>query len=137
MEPGTYDITFDLQTGGYTFTKVSSAVSSLVINPVETILVPELPSEIKVLSLNNSLIYYNDQDVMFNDIAKGEGKVAEWTKHTLLGKPLSTHWNEGKVLQMTGNQAQKCSCVHNLGAILFFRNRAPFLALIPKRSAIM
>ena len=74
VEPCTYDITFDLQTGGYTFTKVSSAVSSLVINPVETILVPELPSEIKVLSLNNSLIYYNDQDVMFNDIAKGEGK---------------------------------------------------------------
>lgn len=107
VEPGTYDITFDLQTGGYTFTKVSSAVSSLVINPVETILVPELPSEIKVLSLNNSLIYYNDQDVMFNDIAKGEGKVAEWTKHTLLGKPLSTHWNEGEGLADDGQPGAK------------------------------
>lgn len=63
-----------------------SVVQSVTLMPAEVTLVPQLSEKVKVLSLNNSLIHYNDQDVMFNDIAQGMGKDAQWTKHTLLGQ---------------------------------------------------
>jgi len=50
--------------------------------------------EVKVLSINNSLIDYNDQYLMFNNIASAMGKNATWTKHTNLGKTLAYHFNE-------------------------------------------
>jgi hypothetical protein len=50
--------------------------------------------EVKVLSINNSLIDYNDQYAMFNSIASAMGKNATWTKHTNLGKTLAYHFNE-------------------------------------------
>lgn len=51
-------------------------------------------TEVKVLSINNSLIDYNDQYLMFNNIASTMGKNATWTKHTNLGKTLAYHFNE-------------------------------------------
>jgi hypothetical protein len=71
------------------------------------VLVPELPEQVKVLSLNNSLIYYNDQDAVFNGIAEAMGKDAHWTKHTLLGKSLLTHWEEGDGVAEDGNPGAK------------------------------
>ena len=49
---------------------------------------------VSVLSINNSLIDYNDQYLMFNNIAATMGKDATWTKHTNLGKTLAYHYNE-------------------------------------------
>ena len=49
---------------------------------------------VRVLSINNSLIDYNDQYLMFNNIASAMGKDATWTKHTNLGKTLAYHFNE-------------------------------------------
>lgn len=51
-------------------------------------------SKIKVLSINNSLIDYNDQYAMFNNMCKEMGKDATWTKHTNLGKTLAYHYYE-------------------------------------------
>lgn len=107
VTPGTYDITFDLVTGEYTLAPVASQPVSMKLTPAEVVLVPELPEAVKVLSLNNSLIYYNDQDAVFNDIARTMGKDATWTKHTLLGKSLATHWNEGDGLAADGTPSAK------------------------------
>ncbi len=103
--PGTYDITISLNengTGTYSLTAVESVADKMTVRPAETVLVPELPESVRVLSLNNSLIHYNDQSAMFNDIASAMGKDAEWTKHTLLGKSLATHWDEGDGLAADG-----------------------------------
>ena len=104
---GTYDVAFDLTNGKYTLTRVASEAVSMRLYPENVTLVPTLPETVKVLSLNNSLIYYNDQDAVFNDIAHSMGKDAAWTKHTLLGKPLSTHWAEGDGLAEDGTPSAK------------------------------
>lgn len=105
--PGTYDVTFSLTDGAYSLTKVKSEAVEMVLSPVSTVLVPSVPEAVKVLSLNNSLIYYNDQDKVFNDIASAMGKNASWTKHTLLGKSLATHWDEGDGLAGDGTPGAK------------------------------
>ena len=105
--PGTYDMTFDLATGEYTLTLAASTPTTMTLQPADVVLVPELPETVKVLSLNNSLIYYNDQDAVFNDIAAAMGKEANWTKHTLLGKSLKTHWDEGDGVAEDGNPGAK------------------------------
>ena len=105
--PGTYDVTFDLTDGHYRLEAVESAPSVLVLNPESTVLVPELPETVKVLSLNNSLIHYNDQARMFNEISKSMGKDATWTKHTNLGKTLQYHWDEGEGLTPDGQPGAK------------------------------
>ena len=84
-----------------------SVLQSVTLMPAEVTLVPQLPEKVKVLSLNNSLIHYNDQAAMFNDIATAMGKDASWLKHTMLGKPLSTHWDEGDGLGGDGNPSAK------------------------------
>lgn len=106
-EPGTYDVTFSLTDGAYTLTKVESAPAVLTLNPEVTVLVPELPENVKVLSLNNSLIHYNDQARVFNEIAEAAGKKAVWTKHTNLGKTLQYHWEEGDGLTADGQPGAK------------------------------
>lgn len=105
--PATYDVTFDLSTGAYTLTEVESSPAVLTLSPANTVLVPELPETVKVLSLNNSLIHYNDQAKMFNDIAASMGKDATWTKHTNLGKTLKYHWEEGDGLADDGTPGAK------------------------------
>ena len=72
---------------------------------------PGEPSELQSVTLMPAdvtlLIHYNDQAAMFNDIAAAMGKDATWTKHTMLGKPLSTHWDEGDGLGADGNPTAK------------------------------
>ena len=104
---GTYDVTFDLATGEYSLVLAASTPTSMTLQPADVVLVPELPEQVKVLSLNNSLIYYNDQDAVFNGIAQAMGKDANWTKHTLLGKSLLTHWEEGDGVAEDGNPGAK------------------------------
>ena len=105
--PGTYDVTFNLESGEYSLVLAASTPTSMTLQPAEVVLVPELPEQVKVLSLNNSLIYYNDQDAVFNGIADAMGKDANWTKHTLLGKSLQTHWEEGDGVAEDGNPGAK------------------------------
>ena len=104
---GTYDVTFNLATGEYSLELASSMPTTMTLQPADVVLVPELPEQVKVLSLNNSLIYYNDQDAVFNGIAQAMGKDANWTKHTLLGKTLKTHWDEGDGVAEDGNPGAK------------------------------
>ena len=105
--PGTYDVTFNLATGEYSLELAASTPTTMTLQPADVVLVPELPEQVKVLSLNNSLIYYNDQDAVFNNIAAAMGKDANWTKHTLLGKSLKTHWDEGDGVAEDGNPGAK------------------------------
>ena len=84
-----------------------SVLQSVTLMPADVTLVPQLPEKVKVLSLNNSLIHYNDQAAMFNDIAKAMGKDAWWLKHTMLGTPRSAHWDEGDGLGGDGNPSAK------------------------------
>ena len=84
-----------------------SVLQTVTLMPADVTLVPQLPEKVKVLSLNNSLIHYNDQAAMFNDIAVAMGRNAQWTKHTMLGKPLSTHWDEGDGLGGDGTPSAK------------------------------
>ena len=105
--PGTYDVTFNLATGEYSLVLAASTPTTMTLQPADVVLVPELPEQVKVLSLNNSLIYYNDQDAVFNGIAQAMGKDANWTKHTLLGKSLKTHWDEGDGVAEDGNPGAK------------------------------
>lgn len=107
VNPGTYSFTFSLEDGSYTLTEVESAPAVMTLNPALTYLTPENPENVKILSLNNSLIHYNDQDFVFNDIAKAMGVNASWTKHTNLGKPLSYHWGEGEGLAEDGTPGAK------------------------------
>ncbi len=100
--PGTYDIEFNITSGNYQLTAVSSVPAEMTLEPASTILVPTLPEKVRVLSLNNSLIHYNDQCSVFNAIADAMGTDAEWTTHTLLGKSLATHWEEGDGLASDG-----------------------------------
>lgn len=103
----TYDVVFDLATGAYSLTKVSSVATEMTLSPLMAVLTPQMPEAVRVLSLNNSLIHYNDQALMFNDIAKAMGADASWTKHTLLGKSLATHWDEGDGLAGDGMPGAK------------------------------
>lgn len=105
--PGTYQATFNIATGDFSLELLGSVPTTMTLEPADVILVPTLPEEVKVLSLNNSLIYYNDQDAMFNDIAKAMGKDATWKKHTLLGKSLNAHWSEGDGLAADGTPGAK------------------------------
>ena len=65
--PGTYDVTFNLETGEYSLVIAASTPTTMTLQPADVVLVPELPEQVKVLSLNNSLIYYNGQDIYDKD----------------------------------------------------------------------
>ncbi len=106
-EPATYNVTFSLADGSYTLTRVESSPTSMKLSPANVVLTPSNPEQIKVLSLNNSLIHYNDQDFVFNDIAEAMGANAVWTKHSNLGKPLSYQWEEGDGLTDAGTPSAK------------------------------
>lgn len=105
--PGMYDVTFNISTGEYSLEPLPSLPQSLILNPAATTLVPVNPDKVKVLSLNNSLIHYNDQAKVFNDIAASMGKDAFWTKHTNLGKTLQYHWDEGDGMTEAGEPGAK------------------------------
>ncbi len=123
---GTYDVTFNIATGEYSMEEVGSYPVSMTLQPQNVILVPSLPEKVKILSLNNSLIHYNDQAAMFNEIAAAMGKDAVWTKHTMLGKPLSTHFNEGDGLGEDGTPTAK----------MLIRNEAWSHIILQEQSAL-
>lgn len=56
----------------------------------------------RILSLNNSLIDYNDQPTIFNQLAVSAGKTAVWEKQTRLGMTLRYHYEEGDGLLADG-----------------------------------
>lgn len=70
------------------------AQTEVALWPSHSRLLSSEPTSVKVLSINNSLIDYNDQYAMFNQIVETMGKTATWTKHTNLGKTLAYHFNE-------------------------------------------
>ncbi|MBQ8055610.1 MAG: hypothetical protein IJ270_02190 [Paludibacteraceae bacterium] len=49
----------------------------------------------KILSINNSLIDYNNQAIMFDAFAASAGKNANWSMQTRLGMTLQFHYDEG------------------------------------------
>lgn len=77
--------------------------------PTSAVLPTAIPTEVKVLSLNNSLIHYENewQDDIFNQMAAAMGKNAVWTAHTNLGKSLQYHWDEGEGLTETGTPSAR------------------------------
>ncbi len=66
-----------------------------------------VPQHVEVLSINNSLIYVNKQDSLFNNICAERGKDGTWTKHTLLGRSLKQHWDEGDSVNKKGEPTAK------------------------------
>lgn len=50
--------------------------------------------KMEIFSLNNSLIDFNNQPAMFNDMAAAMGKDAHWQARTQLGRTLLFHYND-------------------------------------------
>lgn len=73
-------------------------ICAIVVLLTAFFVLPMKAETVKVLSINNSLIDYNDQNLMFNSIAATMGKDATWTKHTNLGKTLAYHFNEDRLV---------------------------------------
>lgn len=94
--PGTYIVTFNAKSGTFSCENVPSIASGIEVMPQGAVLVPKVPGSVRILSMNNSLIDRNDQPSIFNELAQQMGKDAVWTKHTLLGQSLLTHYNEGE-----------------------------------------
>lgn len=65
---------------------------------------PVSGQEVRILSLNNSLIDYNDQAQMFNDIAAEAGVDAKWSKRTRLGRSLLYHYNDPVARELVASQ---------------------------------
>ncbi len=91
---GSYTTISNINTGAYRSEDSPSVASAIKVTPQDVVLITEIPETVRILSLNNSLIAYNDQYKMFNDIAAHMGKKASWITHTLLGQSLLTHYNE-------------------------------------------
>ncbi len=60
--------------------------------PEQVVLVPQAPEQVRLVSMNNSLIQRNEQWTIFNRMAATMGKDATWTAHTMLGQTLMTHY---------------------------------------------
>lgn len=75
-------------------TTVISEATKLEIRPEDAVLLVDLPEDLEILSLNNSLIDYNNQNELFNQLATAGGKTANWTKQTHLGQTLRYHYEE-------------------------------------------
>lgn len=77
--------------------------------PTSAVLPTSIPAEVKVLSLNNSLIHYENewQDDIFNKMAAAMGKNAVWTAHTNLGKTLQYHYDEGEGMTEAGTPSAR------------------------------
>ena len=91
--------------------KHSPAQDSVLSRPLEYPLsiidVPFIPDKAEILSINNSLIYVNKQDQVFDSIAATGGKNAKWTMHTRLGRTLKNHWDEGDTKNDKGEYTAK------------------------------
>lgn len=91
--------------------KHSPAQDSVLSRPLEyplsAIDAPCVPEKAEILSINNSLIYVNKQDAVFDSIAAAGGKDAHWTLHTRLGRTLKNHWDEGDTTNDKGEPTAK------------------------------
>lgn len=58
---------------------------------------------LKILSLNNSLVDFNNQPELFNQIAEAMGKEAHWQARTQLGRTLLYHYNDAMSHQIALN----------------------------------
>lgn len=75
--------------------KIATQIPTVIdINPKNATLLTDFPEELSILSLNNSLIDYNDQPSIFNQLVQSAGKRAVWTKQTRLGQSLLYHYQE-------------------------------------------
>lgn len=75
---------------------------------------------INILSLNNSLIDYNNQPMMFNEMVKMMGKDAQWNARTQLGRTF---------IMILFPAVWRCL---EIGITLFCKNKVPFLKTILK-----
>lgn len=66
-----------------------------------------VPTRVDVLSINNSLIYVNKQDSLFNAICAERGKDGKWTMQTRLGRTLKSHFDEGDSIDDKGRLTAK------------------------------
>ncbi len=89
-----------------TLSTVTPVATSMSIQPKEVNLLATLPTTYKILSINNSLIDYNDQYLVFNQLATAAGKNATWTKQTRLGQSLRWHYEEGEGTTANGATAK-------------------------------
>ena len=80
-----------------------SVATSKALWPSNARLLTEMPKQVRILSLNNSLINYARQDTVFNHIAAAMGKDAIWISHSNIGKTLDYQWNEKN---NTGNNVE-------------------------------
>lgn len=73
------------------------------------VLLATRPAQTRILSMNNSLIHYENewQDDMFNQMATAMGADAQWTAHTNLGKTLDYHYDEGEGLTEGGTPSAR------------------------------
>lgn len=81
-------------------------IGSLSLSPSNEYMVLGLDN-VKMLSLSNSLIDYNEQDLIFNQLAKAGGKNAVWERQTRLGKTLQYHFDEGDGMIGPGDPSAK------------------------------
>lgn len=111
IAPGTYVITVDWETMKVTAEKkeVEIEIAGPALWPTSAVLPTAIPESISVLSLNNSLIHYENewQDDIFNKMAQAMGKDAIWTAHTNLGKSLKYHYDEGEGLTEAGTPSAR------------------------------
>ncbi len=89
-----------------TDSKYEYYLGSLSITPASDYLIYGL-DELRILSLNNSLIEYNEMNVIFNQLAVSGGKNAVWEKQTRLGQSLQYHFDEGDDMIGPGDPSAK------------------------------
>ncbi len=89
-----------------TDTKYEYFIKSFALSPAEEYLL-DGEQELKILSLNNSLIDYNEMPTVFNRLAEAGGKNAVWEKQTRLGQSLQTHYDEGDQMVSPGMPTAK------------------------------
>lgn len=106
---GEYTITIDWAAQTAVATQQAPEPAGVGLWPAAAVLPTTIPAEVKVLSLNNSLIHYENefQDVIFNQMAAAMSKNASWTAHTNLGKSLKYHWDEGEGLTEAGTPSAR------------------------------
>ena len=97
------DYYFRVEDSGITPLTGPQTAAGVALWPANVVLAKKA-DQVRVLSMNNSLIHYENewQDDMFNSIAKAAGADALWTAHTNLGKTLAYHYNEGEGLTDAG-----------------------------------
>lgn len=114
INPGKYILTVDWNTMLVTAQEIvvpsePVVAAGVALWPASAVLPTAVPAQVQVLSLNNSLIHYENewQDDIFNQMAAAMGKNAHWTAHTNLGKTLKYHYDEGEGLTEAGTPSAR------------------------------